>query len=145
MEYRFVMQARLFSRPRGRWIAPLILLGLGVRLTFALPAPPADGVPPVERTNAIVSLDAIERVLGQLATEDEARLREPLMGMRLAAEALSARQDDWSARQMAYWTDVYAARVAVAAIPDGARSALMLRFVRWRHDLPAADSVTRTG
>src|ERR1051326_3660773 len=87
------------------------------------------------------SVDAIETVLGQLRTSDEALLREPLLGMRLARMAMIAGNDPWSEKQLARWADVFATRLAEATIPEGTRARLERSFNTYAHDVLIAKEV----
>ena len=75
----------------------------------------------------------IESVLGQLQTREEARLREPLLAMRLAEATLLAERDPRSADQVSHWAGIFAARLDEMAIPRGTRTNLMAKLAAYEH------------
>ncbi len=77
--------------------------------------------------------DVIELTLGQLQAGDEARLREPLLAMRLAEAAMLSEPDPRSADQVSHWAGVFAARLAGMAIPEGTRSTLLARLAAYEN------------
>lgn len=86
------------------------------------------------------SSDAIASMLGQLRTQDEALLREPLLGMRLAEKALLADSGSWSARQLSHWAAIFATKVNEIAIPDGTRAKLERLVAVYQHDALAMNN-----
>jgi hypothetical protein len=86
------------------------------------------------------SSGAIELVLGQLQTADEARLREPLLAMHAAEAILRLERDPHAADQMSRWAGVFAARLDGIALPQGTRTNLLARLTAYQRDvLSAAD------
>jgi hypothetical protein len=99
------------------------------------------GEPTTEARLVSAPANAIELVLGQLQTSDEARLREPLLAMRLAEAALRSGRDPRSADQLSRWAGIFAARLDEMVIPQGTRANLMGRLAAYEHavlDLPDA-------
>jgi hypothetical protein len=86
------------------------------------------------------SSDAIASMLGQLRTQDEALLREPLLGMRLAEKALLADSGSWSARQLSHWAAIFATKVNEIAIPDGTRAKLERLVAVYQNDALAMNN-----
>ena len=80
------------------------------------------------------SANAISSALGRLRAEDEALLREPLLGMRFAERELRADEDPTSARQLTYWADTFATRVNEMPIPEGTRAKLEALVAAYQHD-----------
>jgi len=91
--------------------------------------------PPIQPLLVSTQSNAIESVLGQLQTRDEARLREPLLAMRLADATLRSGRDPRAAEHVSYWAGIFAARLDEVAIPPGTRSNLLARLAAYQHTI----------
>lgn len=90
------------------------------------------------------SADAIDAALGLLGTEDEARLREAFLNMRLAEMAFLAEHDPGSARLLSQWSDTFSTRLNDMALPEGTRARLAETFAVYEHGvLGANDALPR--
>lgn len=82
---------------------------------------------------ATASLDAIDAVPGQLTTRDEAMLREPLLGVRIAGAALMSRAGSQSAQKLARYSESFSARLADVTVPEGTRTSLATKLAAYEH------------
>ena len=108
----------------------------GVRPEIATSSPVRPGFVPAyvqtaayARDDADASLNAIEAVLGQLAENDEAALREPMLAARRAGSALMSRPgsqpaDPLVCELLMRRADNFSERLAEMNIPQGARTSL---------------------
>jgi hypothetical protein len=101
----------------------------------ALASSGARGVPATPAAAA----DGLEMMLGQLQTRDEVLLREPILGLRLAV--MGAGGDDAPMAQTVHWSNMFAARLNEATIPDGTRTLMARKFAAYEHDLSRAGDV----
>jgi hypothetical protein len=85
------------------------------------------------RDEAAASLDAIDTMLGRLATHDEAMLRAPFLDVRLAGTALMSRAGFQPAQQLARSAGSFTARLAEVTIPDGTRISLAAKLAAYEH------------
>jgi len=85
--------------------------------------------------------DAIDAMLGQLRTQDEALLREPLLDMRLAEMAIRPGGDAPSARRLSRSAEIFAARLDEMAIPVGTRASLARKIAAYEHDALSENDV----
>jgi hypothetical protein len=158
----------VISRPGpNRWIGLVIAIGLVVPVCLAV-LPGATGwifarqAPTAAPTEAAIftpaaaarqsdyppdagpagvpnaSADAIETMLGQLETRDEATLREPLLSMRLAEMALLSRADPRAGPQFSRWADVFSDRLAEMVLPAGTRASLAAKLTIYQHEVLGA-------
>jgi hypothetical protein len=88
---------------------------------------------------SLVAMDgisgAIETLLGQLQTADEAVLREQLLGLRRAGIEYRSRADVQSAWLVASWAETFAERLEEAAIPAGTRASLTMKLAAYEHEI----------
>jgi hypothetical protein len=100
--------------------APTVVVGPGTKAVFQ-PWP------------ANASADAIDAMLGRLQTDNEALLREPLVGMRLAATAFLSEGKSQSARQLSRWAEIFTTRLNEMTIPEGTRANLARMLATYEH------------
>jgi hypothetical protein len=83
---------------------------------------------------SVNALTEMESALGQLQSNDEDLLREPLLGMRLAEAAFRTRADPWPARRLSRWVEIFTARLNRIAIPAGTRGRLARALAVYEHE-----------
>jgi hypothetical protein len=90
--------------------------------------------PPVARPrDSGLDAAAIASTIGQLATADEAALREPLLGMLDAQREFEATGEPRFTVHFNLWSDAFLTRLDALAIPDGTRSALAMKLAAYQH------------
>jgi hypothetical protein len=133
------LRRALASMPDNAVLAEVAALRAAVQ-TYALSVAMAGSEP--GRSDA--SADAIDAALGLLRTEEEARLREPFLNMRLAEMAFLAERDPRSARLLEQWADTFSTRLNDMALPEGTRTRLSETFAAYEHGvLGANDAVSQ--
>lgn len=100
-------------------------------LTASLQQPDAAA----DLAEAGASLNAIDRLIGQLTVEDERALRAPLDAMRLAATEHFWRPDSETAQGVENEAETLSGRLLALTIPNGTRAAIAARVATWRHVL----------
>jgi hypothetical protein len=159
------MQAASHRFSPRRWLVPLVLTVAAPLLLVALPGSFLSGEPvrtaapetsfsrftagPEAGAQTVMvpeprSVEVIDAMLGRLPAGDEALLREPLTGLRLAAAAAQSIADPWTARQLAYWSDIFATRLEEMAIPAGTRARLARAVAVYQHDQLGMDAAAVT-
>jgi hypothetical protein len=76
----------------------------------------------------------IEATLGQLQTNDEAALHEPLLAMRRAELEFRASPDIRYERELSWWASRFSELLDERSIPEGTRINLALRLATYQHD-----------
>ncbi len=135
-----------------RWMVPVFLCCCALVLLMAMPRGAAThggiGVAPMAAVSsgptvavtgdawpANAPAEAIDATLTLLRSGDEAALREPFMGMRLAERAFRSGGDAWSAGQLSRWAGIFATRLDQVTIPTGTRAALAGLLAVYEHDV----------
>jgi hypothetical protein len=127
----FSIRRTLDTMPHGSALSPGDVLSLRAAVEIYASAFASFRV--LEREAApAASADGLEMRLGGLPTRDEAWLREPVLGLRLAV--MAADGDD----SRSHWSNAFAARLNEAMIPDGTRAVLARKFAAYEHDLSRA-------
>jgi hypothetical protein len=129
------VRGTLNAMPHGAGLTNDDVLALRAVVESYARAVPAAGADMAVSGTVNGSTEAMETVLGLLQARDEVVLREPLLGMRLAAMAAVTGNDPWSRRQLTRWAEIFTARLNEAAIPDGTRELLGRRFAEYEHAL----------
>jgi hypothetical protein len=93
-----------------------------------------------DRRTTRAAAGAIDAALGQLRDQDEALLREPLVGMRLAENSVLSGGDPWSKRQLSRWAALFSTRLNEVAIPRGTRAELAGMLVVYEHGVLTGDA-----
>jgi hypothetical protein len=90
------------------------------------------------------SVAAIEAVLGQLATGDEAVLHEPVLAMRIAANEMLTGTDPLARDRLARSADTFSARLDQLTIARGTRARVTAALAAYEHDVAATSDAMRS-